>query len=177
MVGMQRFILSHSGELGTGETSVYVNCKDMKTVEEVKTAMAKAVSEKYPSAVYGFEVSGNIFDAVFADSEAPLVARIRPASLPRLEVEGLRSLLGAVRDELPGVHIEDVPVKTDALFIADPQMMTLYDVSYSELSSVLRNSLNENKLFSIVQGTRTIPVLTGDDAGSQNVPHGDPVPQ
>ena len=166
MVGMQRFILGHSGELGTGETSIYVSCEDMDALEEVKTVMAEAVSEKYPSAVYGFEVSGNIFDAVFADSEAPLVARIRPASLPRLEVEGLRGLLGAVRDELPGLHIEDVPVKTDALFIADPQMMTLYDVSYSELSSVLRNSLNENRLFSIVQGTRTIPVLTGDDAGS-----------
>ena len=166
MVGMQRFILSHSGDLGTGETSIYVNCKDMKTVEEVKTAMAKAVSERYPSAVYGFEVSGNIFDAVFAESEAPLVARIRPASLPHIEVEGLRELLRELRDNLPGVHIEDVPVKTDILFVADPQKMALYDVSYSELSSVLRNSLNENRLFSIVQGTRTIPVLTGDDSGS-----------
>lgn len=166
LVGMQRFILSHSGELGTGETSIYVNCGDMKTLEGVKEVMANAVSEKYPSAVYGFEVSGNIFDAVFGNSEAPLVARIRPASLPRLEVEGLRGLLGTVRDKLPGVHVEDVPVKTDALFIADPQRMALYGVSYSELSSVLKNSLNENKLFSIVQGARTVPVLTGDDAGS-----------
>ena len=94
MVGMQRFILSHSGELGTGETSIYVSCEDMDALEDVKAVMAEVVSERYPSAVYGFEVSGNIFDAVFADSEAPLVARIRPASLPRLEVEGLRGLLG-----------------------------------------------------------------------------------
>ncbi|MGM9736143.1 MAG: efflux RND transporter permease subunit [Candidatus Cryptobacteroides sp.] len=166
MVGMQKFILSHSGELGTGEASIYVNCVDMKTLDGVKTVMTNAVSEEYPSAAYRFEVSGNIFDAVFADSEAPLVARIRPASLPRLEVEGVRGLLGELRKNLSGVHIEDVPVKTDALFIADAQKMALYDVSYSELSSFLKNSLNENKLFSIVQGTRTIPVLTGDDAGS-----------
>lgn len=166
MVGMQKFILSHSGDLGTGETSIYVNCKDMKTVEDVKTAMAKAVSEKYPSAVYGFEVSGNIFDAVFADREVPLVARIRPAGVPSLEVEGIRNLSGSLRKALPWVNVEDVPVKTDVLFVADPQKMALYDVSYQELSSLLKNSLNENRLFSIVQGTRTIPVLTGDDSGS-----------
>ncbi|MBQ9722905.1 MAG: efflux RND transporter permease subunit [Bacteroidales bacterium] len=165
MVGMQRFVLGHSGELGAGETSVYVNCSSMDILENVKDILAEAVSEQYPSAVYGFEVSGNIFDAVFADREAPLTARIRPASLPRLDVEGLRALLGRIRDGLPGVHVEDVPVKTDALFIADPQMMTLYDISFSELSSLLKNSLNENRLFSIVQGTRTVPVLTGDDAG------------
>ena len=166
MVGMQRFILGHGGELGTGETTIYVNCEDMKTLERVKEMLADAVSERYPSAVFGFEVSGNIFDAVFADSEAPLIAKIRPVSEPRLEVEGLRRLLGELRKNLPGVHVEDVPVKTDALFIADPEMMTLYDVSYSELVYLLKNSLNENRLFSIVQGTRTVPVLIGDDSES-----------
>lgn len=166
MVGRQRFILNHSGYLETNGTSIYMNCEDMGTLEEVKTTITNIVLEKYPSAAYKFEVSGNIFDAVFANDEAPLVARIRPTSTPRLDVEGLRKLLGAIRDKLLGVHIEDVPVKTDALFIADPQLMTLYDVSYSELSSLLRNSLNENRLFSIVQGTRTIPVVTGNDASS-----------
>jgi multidrug efflux pump subunit AcrB len=166
MVGMQRFILSHSGELGTGEISVYVNCGDMQTLAAVKEALADAVSANYPSAVYGFEVSGNIFDAVFSESEDPLTARIRPASLPRLEVDGLRVLLSEIRTRLQGEVVEDVPVKTDALFIADPEKMALYDVSYTELSSLLKNSLNENRIFSIVQGTRTVPVLTGTDAGS-----------
>lgn len=166
MVGMQRFIFGHGGELGACETSVYVNCAEMKTLERVKEMLADAVSENYPSAVFGFEASGNIFDAVFADREAPLVARIRPASAPRLEVEELRRLAGEIRKNLPGVHVDDVPVKTDALFIADPQMMALYDVSYSELTSILKNSLNENRLFSIVQGARTLPVLTGDDSES-----------
>ena len=31
---------------------------------------------------------------------------------------------------------------------------------------MLRNSLNENRLFSIVQGARTVPVVMGDNAGS-----------
>lgn len=164
LVGMQRFILGHSGNPGTGEAAIYMNCRDVKTLENVKGALKERVMENYPSAVCGFEASGNIFDAVFSDSEAPLVARIRPASLPRLDVGNLRGLLGKLRDALPEAGIEDVPVKTDALFIADPQKMALYGVGYSELSTMLRNSLNENNLFLIVQGVRSIPVITGDDA-------------
>jgi len=166
LVGVQNFILDHSGELGTGQTSIYVSCGDMDSLNEVKAVMAGIVSGKFPSAVYGFEVSGNIFDAVFADDQAPLTARIRPSALPRLEVGGVRSVLEKIRIGLPGLYVEDVPVKTDVLFVADPEKMALYDVSYSELVSVLRNSLNENQLFSILQGTRTIPVLTGTGARS-----------
>ena len=166
MVGMQRFILGHSGELGTAETSIYFNCNDVEALNDVKSSLATCVAERYPSAVSRFEVSGNIFDAVFADSEASLIARIRPASLPYLDIDGLRSLLSKLRQHLPEVNIEDIPVKTDALFVADPQIMSLYDISYSELASVLKNSLNENRLFSIVQGSRTVPVLMGDNAGS-----------
>jgi len=41
--------------------------------------------------------------------------------------------------------------------------MALYGVSYDALTSVLRNSLNQNRLFTIVQGTRTLPVIIGSD--------------
>lgn len=166
MVGMQRFILGHSGDLGTGATSIYLNCKDMETLNDVKSMLADTVSEIYPSALFRFEVSGNIFDAVFADDQAQLTLRIRPASLTRLEVEDIRGFIGRLRAHLQGVHVDDVPVKTDALFVADPQIMNLYGVSYAELASLLRNSLNENRLFSIVQGARTVPVVMGDNAGS-----------
>ena len=41
--------------------------------------------------------------------------------------------------------------------------MALYSVSYEDLISALRNALNENRLFSIVQGNRSLPVVTGSD--------------
>lgn len=166
MVGMQRFVLSHSGDLGVSEASVYLKCADMSSLEKVKAVLETSMRESYPSAGYGFEVSGNIFDAVFADNEAPLVARITPASEPELKVEGVRNLLSEIRADLPEVFIDDVPVKTDALFVADPDIMALYGVSYSDLSNVIRTALNENRLFSLVQGVRTVPVLVGTDASS-----------
>ena len=166
MVGMQRFMLNHSGDLGVSESSVYISCSDKQTLEQVKEVLSGEIAGNYPSANYSFDVAGNVFDAVFSDDQAQLTARIRPASVPRLEVEDMNRLIAELRKKLPSCAIEDIPVKTDALFIADPQKMLLYDVSVSELLSVLKRSMNENVLFSIVQGSSSVPVLSGTDSGS-----------
>lgn len=54
-------------------------------------------------------------------------------------------------------------MKKDMLYVADPEMMALYGVSYQDLVSVLENALNENSLFNIVQGDETLPVVMGVD--------------
>ncbi len=164
LVGSQQFILNHSGDQGISEASVYVNCKDARTLEKVLDRMKVWMDDEYPEAVYSFEASGNIFDMVFARDEAPLTARLRPVRAREVEVGSLRDILSRIREALPGVAVSDPPVKTDALFVADPELLALHEVGYSELVSVLKNSLNENRLFSIVQGTGTVPVVTGSDA-------------
>ena len=173
LVGSQQFILSHSGDQGISEASIYVNCKDAGTLKKVLGELKDEMENEYPEAVYSFEASGNIFDMVFARNEAPLVARLRPVRNREVEVEPLRNMLSEVRETLPGVTVADPPVKTDALFVADPDLLALYDVGYSELVSILRNSLNENRLFNIVQGTSTVPVVTGSNAaGLSEILHG-----
>lgn len=164
LVGSQQFILGHSGDQGISEASVYINCKDSRTLRQVQDGLQGVMGNEYPAAVYSFEASGNIFDMVFARNEAPLTARLRPLRTREVEVGPLKDVLSEVREALPGVAVADPPVKTDALFVADPELLALYDVSYSELASILRNSLNENRLFNIVQGTSTVPVVTGSNA-------------
>ena len=165
LVGSQQFILSHSGDQGISEASVYVNCKDQRTLNKVQDELRGVMENEYPDAAYSFESSGNIFDMVFARNEAPLTARLRPVKTKEVEVGPLRNMLAGIREALPEVTVADPPVKTDALFVADPDLLALYDVSYAELMAILRNSLNENRLFNIVQGTSTIPVVTGSNAG------------
>lgn len=164
LVGSQQFILGHSGDQGISEASVYINCKDSRTLRQVQDGLQGVMGNEYPAAVYSFEASGNIFDMVFARNEAPLTARLRPLRTREVEVGPLKDVLSEVREALPGVAVADPPVKTDALFVADPELLALYDVSYSELASILRNSLNENRLFNIVQGASTVPVVTGSNA-------------
>ncbi len=162
MAGIQQFILSHSGDPGPTEASVYMDCPDAKSLEKAKAAAANYMAG-FPAADWSCEVASNVFDMVFGGDEPELMARLRPVSSPELETEKLNAAVSDIRAALPDVRIADLSEKTDLLFIADPDLMALHDVSYSSLVSVLKNALNSNRLFTIVQGSRTLPVVTGSD--------------
>ncbi|MBO5563397.1 MAG: efflux RND transporter permease subunit [Bacteroidales bacterium] len=165
LVGSQQFMLGHSGEQGITEASLYLSCRDQRTLEDVERRLSEWMTERYPDAVWTFGEAGNLFDMVFASTEAPLTARLRPSGIPETDLETLRPLIGRIREALPEVSIPTVRTKTDVLFIADPARMTLYGIGYEDLVSVLRNALNGNWLFTIVQGSRSLPVVTGTDLG------------
>ena len=80
MVGMQQFVLGHSGESSASGAVMYIDCKDAETLGMVKETVAGFLDSSYPACVYSFEPSGNIFDMVFAEREAELVARLRPVA-------------------------------------------------------------------------------------------------
>lgn len=162
LVGLQQYILQHSGESSLSGASIYLKCGSAGDLEEVKAAISSELAARWPEATFGFEASGNIFDMVFSDRESDLVARIRPVS-DRLEISSLDSLLERIAAALPGVRIQELPLKRDVVYVADPEKMALYGVSFQSLLGVLKNSLNENRLFTVVQGNRTLPVVMGVD--------------
>ena len=166
LVGAQRFALSHSGDQGISEASVYLDCGNQRTLDKVKEELEAYLASSWPAATYSFSPSGNIFDMVFSGNEAPLTAKLRPVRAEVMEVAPVRKVVSGIRDALPGAGVSDPAVKTDVLFVADPDLLALYGVSVSDLLSILRNSLNENRLFNIVQGSRSVPVVTGSNAGS-----------
>lgn len=163
LIGIQQFILGHSGDIGSSAASIYLNCRDAGSLSELKETLSSYLSSHYPSADFSFSVSGNIFDLIFGNEEAQLVARLRPVSSPEIETGLLRKTLQSVRAALPGVPVQELSVKTDMLFIADPDKMALYDIGYEDIVGVLKNALSQNRLFTVVQGPHTLPVVTGAD--------------
>ena len=163
LVGEQQFMLGHSGEQSVQETSIYVKCRNAGDLEKVRDVLSDNIAARYPSCLFGFADSGNIFDMVFADREAPLVARLRPVASSEVEPDALSEVVARIGERFPEAGIQKIPMKTDILYVADPEKMSLYDVSYSDLVSALRNALNANTLFNIVQGDRTLPVVMGAD--------------
>jgi len=162
-VGVQQFILSHGPDQSVSGSSVYFKCPDSRTLESVKARLSSEVALKYPLAVCGFTSSGNIFDMVFSEKEPALLARLRPSEGEGIRLENLQKAVSAIRCALPGVHIDEIPLKTDALYVSDPELMALYGVSFSDLTGILSNSLNGNTVFQIVQGDKTLPVVLGTD--------------
>lgn len=163
MVGQQQFVLSQNGRTPMSGLSMYMKFGDAATMDACCERISRFISGRWPDAVFRFEPSGNIFDMVFADKEAELVARIRPLSSRQLEPETLTPLVEAIQACLPEVGFQEMEFKKDVLYMADPEKMSLYGVSYGELVAALRNSLNENSLFTIIQGNQSLPVVMGVD--------------
>lgn len=163
MVGVQQFVLNHSADQAVNEASVYFKCADPQSLESLKSRFADRISSTWPDAVFGFSTSGNIFEMVFAEKEAELSARLRSSSDGKLSPQGVKPLVETIDKALPTADIARVPVKKDVLYVADPELLSLYGVSREALSDVLRQSLNGNTVFEIVQGNRTVPVVLDTD--------------
>lgn len=163
MVGVQQFVLNHSADQAVNEASVYFKCADPQSLKSLKSRFADRISSTWPDAVFGFSTSGNIFEMVFAEKEAELSARLRSSSDGKLSPQGVKPLVETIDKALPTADIARVPVKKDVLYVADPELLSLYGVSREALSDVLRQSLNGNTVFEIVQGNRTVPVVLGTD--------------
>jgi len=163
LVGVQQFMLSHSGDQSLGEASLYVKCKDPWSLEEVRNEIVDQVHRNHPSARLEEATSGNIFELVFSNDGPQVLASFSPDSDAGLQISDVQNLLEDIKKRAPELKIEDIPLKTDVLYVSDPQKMSLYGVTFQDLTSVLRNAVNGNRLFEIVQGNRTLPVVLGTD--------------
>lgn len=163
MVGVQKFVLGHSGDLSASEVFIYFKCNDAESLDKMTKSVSSFLRKEYPSCLYGFKASGNIFDMVFASDEADIVARLRPVSSSEIEASALSEIAEKLSEEFPQAGIQKIPMKKEIIYVADPEKMALYNVSYQDISAVLKNALNENFLFNIVQGNITLPVVMGVD--------------
>ena len=166
MVGMQQFILEHSGENSISEALIYIRSKSAGTLERISESIRRHLSDYYPSAIFEFRESGNILEMVFAERNRTLESRLRPVSSTELQVEKVRKAVSDISLALPGTSIPEVITKKDLLYIADPEKMAIYGVSMNDLLNTLRNSLHGNRLFEIISGNESIPVVMGN--GAQN---------
>lgn len=160
-VGVQQFLLGHSGDNGVSQASVYLKCTDEAALKAAMNRMEDCMRKEYPDANFSFGSSGNLFEMVFADNGPALLARLRPVASPELMPAAVSGVADSIARALPWLSLPRIPVKTDVLFVADAERMALYGVSYSGLAGVLRSSLDQNALFDIVQGDRSIPVVLG----------------
>ena len=163
MAGVQQFMLGHTDEMGVAEATIYLKCHDSDDVQPTQERIATYIAQNCPEARVTFGVSGNIFDMIFADKAAPLTARLRSTTGRAATPEELQRLIERIRHALPEQQIPSVAVQEDVMYVAQPEQMALYEVSYSTLLTVLRNALNENTLFTINSGNESLPVVVGSN--------------
>lgn len=166
LIGAQQFLLEHSVESSPTGAVIYIKCENTRSLDNVKERLVAVMDSEWPEAEFAFEPSGNIFDMVFSDEEGVLVAKFRPASSSWIDAAELETLLHELSLALPDIPVRSPALKKDLLYMADTDRMALYGVTYGQLTDLLENSLNQNLLFTIVQGSRPVPVVMGTDKKS-----------
>ena len=162
LVGKQDFLLSHSGDITPSQVKCYIDAASPEALEEVELDLRERIRQSYPLATVGFEESSNIFNTIFADNQAPLVAMLSRKDSKSLDPDQLNKVLQKIKECLPEIYIEPVLWQEQILFVTQPQMMALYSVEYGAIYHALSTATKENTLFSIKYGTFSIPVVVGD---------------
>lgn len=161
MVGVQQFLMSHTKEITSSESVVYIKAKDSYTLAKIEKRLADYVAENYPKALVTFQVSGNIFNMIFAEQESPLVVQLHSKGEQAPTVEQVTELVGKLRKALPGVLVPPAVMEQNIRYIADVEAMALYDITYDDIYGKMKNIISQNVLFRINQGGYSMPVTTG----------------
>ena len=169
LIGKQDFLLSHSGDITPSQVKCYIDAVSPQALEEVEKILRERIQRNYPSATSGFEESSNIFNTIFAENEAPLVAMISRKDSKSLEPDQLNHLLQQIKGRLPEVYIEPVLWQEQIMLITEPEKMALYNVGYGAIYQALSTATKENTLFSIKSGTFSIPVVIGDGSAGKDL--------
>ncbi len=161
MTGAQQFALSHTREMGISEATIYIKADGTEQVDEIEAKANDYIAREWPLAVHSSQASGNIFDMLFQDKEAPLVARIKNTNGSTPEPDELSSLLYAIRAALPELYIQQPEWNEYIELITDPERLALYDVNFNQIISYLQNSMNASSVLRISKGDFSMPVVIG----------------
>ena len=161
MTGAQQFALSHTRETGLSEAIIYLKAGSTDEIDRFEREARDYIGRNWPEAVHSSQASGNIFDMLFQDKEAPIVARIKCTNGLTPEPDELTTLIYALREALPQVYIPQPEWNEYIELITDPERLALYDVSFSQIMGYLQNAMNASSVLRISKGDFSMPVVIG----------------
>ncbi|HRW61986.1 MAG TPA: efflux RND transporter permease subunit [Bacteroidales bacterium] len=169
-LGVQRFLLNKSMDLGLNESLVYIQAGNSNEIEHIKENIKEIIIEEYPAARVEFYPPKNVFQRIFSgSSDALLVAEISTSSGQLLP--GLNQLDAFTRDiqHYTGVdEVPKVPLQEYLSITLDQQKMLLYQVDQQNILVQLKNAFSQNEIGRIVSQNSFIPVITTDKKESVN---------
>ena len=161
MTGAQQFALSHTRETGISEAIIYLKAGSVDDIKEIESRVADFIHSNWREAVCTTQASGNIFDMLFSEKEAPVVARLKRSDGKTPEPDQLTTLLFDIRDALPGITVQPAEWNEYIELVTDPEKLALYNVSFSQILGYLQNSMNASSVLRISKGDISMPVVIG----------------
>jgi len=163
-VGIQQFLLSHTPDLGQSEVMLYIKADKPSSLPEIEKRVSETLKAKYPDAAFRFSQADNIFNLIFSDKDYNLTARIMAEDGSTPDPDKLNRFLLKISDSLPKQYMEPVLWQEQILFVANPELLSLYKITYEDVYTALKTATMENTVFAINEGTYSVPVIVGEES-------------
>lgn len=163
MAGIHQFVLAHTKENTVSEAIIYLKAGSEKELQTIEKESMQYIRNNWPNAVCECKASGNLFDMIFSEKEAPLVAKLRSTDGSTPDPSTLGQLLSTISRQVPKANIQPAEWNEHIELVAQPEMLALYGVSFGQLNSHLRQSFNENSVLRVSKGNFSEPVVIGDN--------------
>ena len=163
MVGAQEFILSHTKDITSSEAVIYVRGYSEDGVDSIKKEFEAYVAKHHPDAKVEYEISGNIFDLIFQTDKSDLEIHLSRPEGGRPNVTESKLYADSLKGMFGDIAFITVPTEMNLQYVANPEMMAYYNVSYGQLYSRLREMVGKSQVYEIASGAQSVPVVVGSD--------------
>jgi len=162
LVGNQQFLLDKETDAKASESTLYMQCKSEESLEKIKKILKRNLQEKYTKALFEYKEVETIFNLIFSDTQAPLVARLRNVeNLGSGQNEQLKQVWYQVQKQLGDLELKPIVWQEHMTLIADQEKLMTYGVSANSLFSSLKSAFNEREILSIIDNQNFVPVILG----------------
>ena len=163
-VGMQDYILNGGSELSATEAELYFKTPEPAGIVLLQEQLTEEVKKNYPLAVIAFSPPETIFEKLFVTGEADVVAELHSENRSQApEPSALQQLEKRIVSRA-GVSSEGVAFRNQMNVVVDRERLLLYNVSYNELTRVLRTAFKENSVSILRSYQQYLPVgIAGEE--------------
>lgn len=145
-VGPQDYLLNSDIDLSSAEAELYFMTSSPSGIEPLRKRIAKKISNEHPSATVSFSKTENVFEKIFSSGEADIEARIHSVSgnsdSEAVDMMKLRERL----ESATGTTLSPIPLRNQIEVAIDRDLLSLYNVDYSEVQRALRTAFKGNEV-------------------------------
>lgn len=168
-VGTQQYVLHKDMDLSSTEAIVYLNLKEAVRPYEVEKQLRQVMHANYPEANVAFRFPETIFERLFADREAPFVAKVSSQKVKGVpEVQEMGKVLKNMQKNYPLYDVESFASEQYMEVRTNPEKLILYEVDQNNLYARIKAALNEYQIGVLRSRTLYVPIVLSDKVRTIN---------
>ena len=159
-VGEKQFFLNREDNQNPNEAEFYIKTKDNSSLVKIIQQIQDYIRSKYPDARIEIEKVKNLFEQMFDEETAPLIANLsstqRRETLP---VDTVNHFIERLNAKMPELQLNPVATVEKIAIHLRPDRLALYNVDQNTVIYELEKNISKNNIGKLNTGSRYIPIV------------------